>query len=158
YDGGGGAGRQAPHAASPHGPEPQARSRLERARHRLSRQLRRDDSARLVWRVAALDDQAARQRRSAAMSAATAAGVAPAACAPGTPLYGAVVEFLYREADLLDTYRFGEWLELFAEDVRYDMPVRTNQFRADGEGFQEMAFFDETYISLKTRVKRLETE
>jgi len=91
------------------------------------------------------------------MSAATVA-VAPAACAPGTPLYGAVVEFLYREAELLDTYRFSEWLEFFAEDVRYDMPVRTNQFRAGGEGFQEMAFFDETYISLKTRVKRLETE
>jgi len=91
------------------------------------------------------------------MSAA-AASTAPAACTPGTPLYGEVVEFLYREAELLDSYRFGEWLELFTEDVRYDMPVRTNQFRAGGEGFQEMAFFDETFISLKTRVKRLETE
>ena len=92
------------------------------------------------------------------MSAAVASAAAPAACAPGTPLYGEIVEFLYREADLLDSYRFGEWLELFAEDIRYDMPVRTNQFRAGGEGFQEMAFFDETFVSLKTRVKRLETE
>lgn len=91
-------------------------------------------------------------------AAAVKSAVSPAACAPGTPLYGEVVEFLYREADLLDTYRFGEWLELFAADVRYDMPVRTNQFRAAGEGFQEMAFFDETFVSLKTRVKRLETE
>lgn len=88
-----------------------------------------------------------------------AAATAPLACAPGTPLYGEVIEFLYREADLLDTNRFSAWLELFAEDVRYDMPVRTNQFRAAGEGFQpEMAFFDETFVSLKTRVKRLETE
>jgi len=92
------------------------------------------------------------------MSAATATAVASVDCAPGTPLYGKVIEFLYREADLLDTYRFNEWFELFAEDVRYDMPVRTNQYRAAGEGFQDMAFFDETYISLKTRVKRLETE
>ncbi len=92
------------------------------------------------------------------MSAAMMAAAAPATCAPGTPLYGEVVEFLYREADLLDTYRFSDWLDLFAEDIRYDMPVRTNQFRAAGEGFQEMAFFDETFVSLKTRVKRLETE
>jgi 3-phenylpropionate/cinnamic acid dioxygenase small subunit len=92
------------------------------------------------------------------MSAAPVAAAAPVACAPGTPLYGEVIEFLYREADLLDSYRFREWLDLFAEDIRYDMPVRTNQFRAAGEGFQEMAFFDETFISLKTRVKRLETE
>ncbi len=92
------------------------------------------------------------------MSTATMAAAAPATCVPGTPLYGEVVEFLYREADLLDTYRFSDWLDLFAEDIRYDMPVRTNQFRAAGEGFQEMAFFDETFVSLKTRVKRLETE
>ena len=80
------------------------------------------------------------------------------ACAPGTPLYGRVVEFLYREAELLDSYRFGEWLALFADDIRYDMPVRTTQFRADGEGFQEVAFFDENMSSLRTRVKRLETD
>lgn len=92
------------------------------------------------------------------MNTATLAPATARDCAPGTALYGEVVEFLYREADLLDSYRFGEWLELFAEDVRYDMPVRTNQFRAAGEGFQEMAFFDENYVSLKTRVKRLETE
>jgi 3-phenylpropionate/cinnamic acid dioxygenase small subunit len=92
------------------------------------------------------------------MSAAALAPASAASCAPGSPLYGEVIEFLYREADMLDSYRFSEWLDLFAEDIRYDMPVRTNQFRAAGEGFQEMAFFDETFISLKTRVKRLETE
>ena len=92
------------------------------------------------------------------MSTAASAHAAAASCMPGTPLYGEVVEFLYREADLLDTYRYGEWLELLAEDILYDMPVRTNQFRAAGEGFQDMAFFDENFVSLKTRVKRLETE
>jgi PAH dioxygenase small subunit len=92
----------------------------------------------------------------------TAAGASAAtsrlACAPGTPLYGRIVEFLYREAELLDSYRFGEWLALFADDIRYDMPVRTTQFRADGEGFQDVGFFDETLASLRTRVKRLETD
>ena len=93
------------------------------------------------------------------MSTATAtAAVTQAACAPGTPLYGEVIEFLYREAELLDSYQFSNWFALFAEDIRYDMPVRTNQFRAAGDGFQEVGFFDDNYASLKTRVKRLETE
>ena len=32
-------------------------------------------------------------------AAAVTSVVSPAACAPGTPLYGEVVEFLYREAE-----------------------------------------------------------
>lgn len=79
-------------------------------------------------------------------------------CAPGTALYGRIVEFLYREAELLDGYRFGEWLALLADDIRYVMPVRTTQHRADGDGFQDVAFLDENFASLRTRVKRLETE
>jgi 3-phenylpropionate/cinnamic acid dioxygenase small subunit len=73
-------------------------------------------------------------------------------------VYGEIVEFLYREAELLDSNRFGDWLGLFAEDIHYVMPVRTTQFRAKGEGFQDMAFFEENFVSLRTRVKRLETE
>lgn len=34
-----------------------------------------------------------------------------------------VRDFLYREAELLDDRRFGEWLQLVAEDFRYRMPV-----------------------------------
>jgi len=79
-------------------------------------------------------------------------------CAPGSALYGEIVEFLYREAELLDSNRFGDWLGLLAEDIHYVMPVRTTQFRAKGEGFQDVAFFEENFVSLRTRVKRLETE
>ena len=39
-----------------------------------------------------------------------------------------VEQFLYREARLLDSYRFAEWLELFCEDVRYWMPTRSNRY------------------------------
>jgi len=92
------------------------------------------------------------------MSAGAATAIDRAACAPGTPLYSRIVEFLYREAELLDGYRFGEWLALLADDIRYDMPVRTTQFRAEGEGFQEVGFLDENLSSLRTRVKRLETD
>ena len=77
--------------------------------------------------------------------------------APGTALYGEIVEFLYREAELLDENRFADWLDLFTEDTHYVMPVRTTQFRAKGDGFQDVAFFEENFVSLRTRVKRLDT-
>lgn len=48
---------------------------------------------------------------------------AAAGCSPGTPLYGDIVEFLYREAELLDTYRYEDWLTLFADDGYYWMPL-----------------------------------
>lgn len=35
-----------------------------------------------------------------------------------------IEEVLHREAHLLDERRFGEWLELFTDDVEYIMPLR----------------------------------
>jgi PAH dioxygenase small subunit len=79
--------------------------------------------------------------------------------APGSPLYATVVELLYREADLLDNYRFSDWLELLDPGIEYVMPVRTSQFLADGKGFSDSAtFFSDDLESLTTRVRRLETE
>jgi PAH dioxygenase small subunit len=84
---------------------------------------------------------------------------APASgCSPGTALYGEILEFLYREAEMLDGNRFSDWLALFTEDIRYDMPVRTTQVLASGTGFQEVAFFDDNIHSLRTRIRRLETD
>jgi len=40
-----------------------------------------------------------------------------------------VEQFLYREARLLDERRFHDWLELFTDDLRYWMPVRTSRYR-----------------------------
>jgi PAH dioxygenase small subunit len=77
---------------------------------------------------------------------------------PHTELHGRVTEFLNVEADLLDTYRFADWLELFTQDVSYRMPVRTTQFLTDGEGFHDFDFFVDDHATLYTRVKRLETE
>lgn len=77
---------------------------------------------------------------------------------PNSDEYGRVLEFLHHEAELLDTYRFAEWLELFHEDVEYTMPVRTTQFLTDGEGFHASGFFVDDHATLMTRVKRLETE
>jgi len=77
---------------------------------------------------------------------------------PHTELYGAVSEFLHHEAELLDAYRFAEWVDLFTDDAEYRMPVRTTQFLVDGEGFHEFDFFVDDRPTLVTRVKRLETE
>src|SRR5262249_60117342 len=85
------------------------------------------------------------------------AGLAAGRCAHGTPLYGEIVTFLYHEAELLDDCQFSDWLALFTEDTHYVMPVRTTQFRSAGAGFHEVAFFEENFVSLRTRVKRLET-
>lgn len=83
----------------------------------------------------------------------------PEALLPGGRLYAEVAALLYREADLLDSYRFAEWLEMMAPDLTYTMPVRTSQFLTDGKGFDAKAtFFDDDLESLTTRVKRLETE
>lgn len=92
------------------------------------------------------------------MTGSLAVAPALAACAPGTSLYGEILALLYHEAELLDAYRFNEWIELFAQDIRYVMPVRTTQFRAAGSGFHDVAFFDENLTSLRTRVQRLQTE
>lgn len=77
---------------------------------------------------------------------------------PHTETYGRVLEFLHHEAELLDAYRFADWVELFTKDVEYSMPVRTTQFLTDGEGFHDTAFFVDDHATLVTRVKRLETE
>jgi 3-phenylpropionate/cinnamic acid dioxygenase small subunit len=86
------------------------------------------------------------------------AGAAADVCAPGTPLYCEILEFLYREAALLDDSAYAAWIELCAEDIHYVMPVRTTQFRARGAGFEDVSFFDENINSLRTRVARLQTE
>jgi biphenyl 2,3-dioxygenase beta subunit len=72
-----------------------------------------------------------------------------------------VERFLYDEAALLDARRFEEWLELFADDARYFMPIRRTRTRddLDREFTQpgEMAFFDDTKGTLGRRVKKLAT-
>ena len=84
-----------------------------------------------------------------------------------------VQNFLYHEARLLDERRFNEWLDMFAEDIRYWMPVRGNRYPKSSKAVMvmepdtyieddiaqdhEMAFFDETKKTLSGRVARLET-
>ncbi len=70
-----------------------------------------------------------------------------------------VEQFLYDEAALLDGHHYEEWLDLFADDASYFMPIRRT--RLQGEVDQEftkpgeMAFFDDTKPLLAGRVKKL---
>ena len=67
--------------------------------------------------------------------------------------------YLYREALLLDHYRYRDWLNLLSQDVLYRAPIRTSREAAHAPGFSEDGFhFEETWGRLEQRVRRLETE
>ncbi|MFC5181350.1 aromatic-ring-hydroxylating dioxygenase subunit beta [Actinomadura harenae] len=71
-----------------------------------------------------------------------------------------VEQFLFREADLLDRHEFDAWLELFADDLRYVMPIRLNLPSKDGEtreSEQALALFDDDKPFLEARVRKLRT-
>ena len=57
--------------------------------------------------------------------------------APTDPRYAEVLQFLYREAELLDTERQVEWLDLLAEDITYRMPVSLNIRRNGSSPYTE---------------------
>lgn len=68
-------------------------------------------------------------------------------------------EFLFMEADLLDSRRYEEWLNVLTDDIHYWMPIRrTTMAREAHREFTErggMAFFDDDKEILTMRVQRL---
>ncbi len=70
-----------------------------------------------------------------------------------------VEEFLFLEAELLDSRRYDEWLDVLAEDIHYWMPIRrTTTAREVDREFTKpggMAFFDDSKAVLTQRVQRL---
>jgi 3-phenylpropionate/cinnamic acid dioxygenase small subunit len=79
----------------------------------------------------------------------------------GPELQSEIEAFLYFEAQLLDDRRFQEWYALFADDLRYWMPTRTNRLRRElsreNSSPGEMALFDDDKQSLGWRVHQLQT-
>lgn len=75
----------------------------------------------------------------------------------------AIEEFLYHEAELLDERRFGEWLDLLTDDVRYVMPLRRNvkfgeqAARENTREGEDVAWFDEGKDTLTKRVQQIAT-
>lgn len=73
--------------------------------------------------------------------------------------YEQVVQFLYHEAELLDTGRLGEWLDLMTDDVTYTMPVRLTRERDKAFDVSEpMGHFSESRDTLRLRIERLKTD
>ncbi|MEN2742515.1 aromatic-ring-hydroxylating dioxygenase subunit beta [Microbacterium sp. X-17] len=73
-----------------------------------------------------------------------------------------ITQFYYHEARLLDEWRWSQWLALFAEDVRYWMPLRRNRLRTRSFDFEiptkaGVSHMDENHHELAMRVKQLES-
>ncbi|MEV8511553.1 aromatic-ring-hydroxylating dioxygenase subunit beta [Dactylosporangium sp. NPDC051484] len=65
-----------------------------------------------------------------------------------------VEDFLYEEADILDAWRYDDWLALFAQGARYEIPT------TDYAGWslhESGSFVDDDYDLLLARVKRLKS-
>ncbi|MFD8385628.1 3-phenylpropionate/cinnamic acid dioxygenase subunit beta [Streptomyces sp. NPDC059679] len=70
-----------------------------------------------------------------------------------------VEQFLYKEARLLDTGKYFQWVELCTDDIHYWMPgIEDRQCRdpAGAYGPERMAYFDHDKRLLKERARHLE--
>ncbi|MFI6577842.1 3-phenylpropionate/cinnamic acid dioxygenase subunit beta [Nocardiopsis sp. NPDC050513] len=93
-------------------------------------------------------------------------GGAPADAAPLADPAAVSLHFethvLYaNEARYLDGDRFGDWLDLFTDDLVYWAPTRSNRLRRQQRlsvsAYGGAAFFDETKDSLAWRIRRFES-
>lgn len=72
-----------------------------------------------------------------------------------------IEQFLYFEAALLDSRQFADWYRLFADDVHYWMPNRSNRLMQEAgqekTTTKELGLFDENKTSLGWRVSQILT-
>ena len=71
-----------------------------------------------------------------------------------TPGKQELIDFIYHEARLIDERRFVEWLDLFAEDAMYWMPLEWDQ----QDEWLTTSLMHEDKLMLRVRVERLEGE
>ncbi len=80
---------------------------------------------------------------------------------PGQALWVELMQFYIREAWLLDERKFGEWLDLFTDDVLYFMPRRKNVRRRESDrevtSLGDLALIEDDKRYLQMRVARLES-
>jgi 3-phenylpropionate/cinnamic acid dioxygenase small subunit len=73
-----------------------------------------------------------------------------------------VEEFLFREADTIDSRHFEEWLTLFTDDIRYWVPIRKNlpfnQRFEDSTDDRQTAWIDDNRMTLSSRVYQVMTK
>jgi 3-phenylpropionate/cinnamic acid dioxygenase small subunit len=87
--------------------------------------------------------------------------VEAATVTPGQALWLELMQFYIREAWLLDERKFGEWLDLFTDDVLYFMPRRKNVRRRESDrevtSLGDLALIEDDKRYLQMRVARLES-
>lgn len=87
------------------------------------------------------------------------AGIDPSRFGPvggaSLELRAAVEDFFYNEAELLDSWRLNEWLDLFTEECTFLMPSTD---RPDGDPFTEMFLIQDDRFLLEQRVESLMTK
>jgi len=64
-----------------------------------------------------------------------------------------VEDFLYAEAEYLDTWRLNEWLSLYAEDCVYQVPA--TDLKDDAEPDDNLFYIADDHARLSERVVRL---
>jgi ethylbenzene dioxygenase beta subunit len=73
-----------------------------------------------------------------------------------------VVEFLIKEAEVLDNHKYFEWLEMLADDIEYVMPVRITREKTEEELKKELSDSQYHFIGgkdiLEMKAKRLVSE
>lgn len=71
-------------------------------------------------------------------------------------------DFLFREADAIDSRQFEEWLNFFSDDIRYWVPIRKNLPFAkrfdDVTNEHEIAWIDDNRATLEARVGQIMTK
>jgi 3-phenylpropionate/cinnamic acid dioxygenase small subunit len=73
-----------------------------------------------------------------------------------------IEDFLWYEADLLDEHQYDEWLDLFADDASYWMPIRRNvasremntELTTEGP---ELSWYSDDKPTLEKRVRQIQT-
>lgn len=82
--------------------------------------------------------------------------------ATGTPdvaLDARCARFLADEARALDEHRYDDWLAMLADDISYEVPVRSTRLERTEPGFSTTSFLmREDHYSLRMRVERLRTK
>jgi p-cumate 2,3-dioxygenase subunit beta len=63
-----------------------------------------------------------------------------------------VEDFLYLEAELLDTWQLDTWLTLYTGDARYVVPCTDDP---DGDPSQDLVLIDDNRLRMQARVERL---
>lgn len=75
--------------------------------------------------------------------------------------YHSITQFLYKEARLLDTRKYRDWLDMLSPDIVYLAPQRFNRLpeRRDEDWaiekeIDELGYFEDDFTSLTLRVER----